>query len=387
MSWSAAESLHRAIKDERREPKSAAHLARTIEDRMFAMCAQGGVVLGSQSMLAAHFGVGRAVVREAIRILEARGSIRTSRGPHGGVIVATPDERATVRNAVQYFQLVGVDRHRIAEADAELRAILSGAQGDRFASHCAFKLYAQIVATMLEAAPDTAAAARSRTRAERLAYELAERIRREHLATGERLGAEDALCDTYGVSRLVLRQAIRILESVGLVSSERGRGRGVVVSTPGPFALINLTHVYFAAHRLNADDTKTLLRRLNVVNARLAALHVDASGRIEIARLRDKLAARRHADPLVWLEAPQLISKIAGNVCIDAFARCLVAYLARAHPEKSVMSAGLSAEVAELFSSVLAAVATGDPSVAERAQFEMQDAVRALFARKDAARA
>jgi hypothetical protein len=73
MSWSAAESLHRAIKDERREPKSAAHRA---HDRRphFAMCAQGGVVLGSQSMLAAHFRIGRAVVREAIRIIEACGT-------------------------------------------------------------------------------------------------------------------------------------------------------------------------------------------------------------------------------------------------------------------------------------------------------------------------
>src|SRR5690606_38374915 len=124
---------------------------------------------------------------------------------------------------------------------------------------------------------------------------------------------ESEISERFNVSRLVARQAARILETAGIVTSERGRGRGLIVSTPGPAVLIGLTHVYFAAHEVEAPQARGLLRGLNTANARLAALHLTVDARRSIEQLRARLTHCGRDDPLAWLEAPQLISRIAGN--------------------------------------------------------------------------
>jgi GntR family transcriptional regulator, transcriptional repressor for pyruvate dehydrogenase complex len=66
------------------------------------------------------------------------------------------------------------------------------------------------------------------------AYELVvERIRRAiHLALyvpGDRLPSERALAEEMGVSRVTVREALRVLEGEGYVKSQRGAGGGPVV--------------------------------------------------------------------------------------------------------------------------------------------------------------
>ena len=58
---------------------------------------QVGTVLGSESDLLERFDVSRAVMREAIRVLEHHGVATMRRGPGGGLIVTAPDARAAVR--------------------------------------------------------------------------------------------------------------------------------------------------------------------------------------------------------------------------------------------------------------------------------------------------
>jgi GntR family transcriptional repressor for pyruvate dehydrogenase complex len=65
---------------------------------------------------------------------------------------------------------------------------------------------------------------------------IAERLRRQiargELAIGERLPPEDELTATYGIARTTLREALRILESQGLLEIRRGRSGGPVVTMP-----------------------------------------------------------------------------------------------------------------------------------------------------------
>ena len=59
-----------------------------------------GVVLGSETELIERYDVSRAILREAVRILEYHGAVRTKRGPLGGLIVTAPDSgRSCVRPA------------------------------------------------------------------------------------------------------------------------------------------------------------------------------------------------------------------------------------------------------------------------------------------------
>ncbi len=60
--------------------------------------------------------------------------------------------------------------------------------------------------------------------AERIAGALTRAIHTGELRAGARLPTEAALCERYGVSRSVVREAISMLRSAGLVVSRRGSG-------------------------------------------------------------------------------------------------------------------------------------------------------------------
>ena len=65
---------------------------------------------------------------------------------------------------------------------------------------------------------------------------IAQRIRRRivtgELPIGERLPAEEELTQEFGIARTTLREALRVLESEGLIKILRGRGGGPIVTRP-----------------------------------------------------------------------------------------------------------------------------------------------------------
>ncbi len=63
---------------------------------------------------------------------------------------------------------------------------------------------------------------------------LAQGIRLGVLVDGDRLPPERELAETFGVSRVTLREAIKALRSAHLVESRRGRGGGTFVVAPRP---------------------------------------------------------------------------------------------------------------------------------------------------------
>ena len=58
----------------------------------------------------------------------------------------------------------------------------------------------------------------------RLARELSASIATGRIRVGEKLPTEQELCDAYGVSRTVVREAISSLRAEGLVASHQGKG-------------------------------------------------------------------------------------------------------------------------------------------------------------------
>src|SRR5262245_2028590 len=65
-----------------------------------------------------------------------------------------------------------------------------------------------------------------------VADQIRQRILRGELAEGQRLPPEDELTVQFGVARTTLREALRVLESQGLISIRRGRTGGPVVTHP-----------------------------------------------------------------------------------------------------------------------------------------------------------
>lgn len=80
-----------------------------------------GVVIGSEAELVGRHQVSRAVLREAVRILEHHSVARMRRGPGGGLVVAEPQPMASIEAMALYL-----DRQRIDVA--ALRTVLAAVQ-------------------------------------------------------------------------------------------------------------------------------------------------------------------------------------------------------------------------------------------------------------------
>ena len=66
-----------------------------------------GEVVGSETELLARYGVSRAVLREAVRLLEHHSVARMRRGPGGGLVVQTPDPTASIHTIALYLNHQG----------------------------------------------------------------------------------------------------------------------------------------------------------------------------------------------------------------------------------------------------------------------------------------
>lgn len=93
---------------------------------------------------------------------------------------------------------------------------------------------------------------------------------------GAALPSERVLCETFGVSRVSVREAIAGLEAMGLITVEHGRGAFVRDSVhdqyAGPFGL------YLIQHREELLELLRVRGALDQLAAEDAALHGTASG-------------------------------------------------------------------------------------------------------------
>src|ERR1700750_1992235 len=85
---------------------------------------------------------------------------------------------------------------------------------------------------MVEVAATERAAGPPREKPQRIADELRAMIVSGRLTEGESLGREPDLLERVGVSRPAVREALRILETEGLITVARGVHGGVIVHEP-----------------------------------------------------------------------------------------------------------------------------------------------------------
>jgi DNA-binding FadR family transcriptional regulator len=96
-------------------PKRAQRLAAQIAQEIIASGWQEGAVLGSEPELISRYGVSRAVLREACRLLEHHHVASMRRGPGGGLIVETPDAAGVAGPAALYLEHAHVSQEALAE--------------------------------------------------------------------------------------------------------------------------------------------------------------------------------------------------------------------------------------------------------------------------------
>lgn len=117
---------------------------------------------------------------------------------------------------------------------------------------------------------------------EKIAQDLMRRILANEFANVNLLPSERALQDTYGVSRTVVREALKLLAARGLVST--GSGQGAVISTNTTAPAIDALALAF--HRADARLGDLLDARL-LVEPAVAALAAANATPLQIRGLQD----------------------------------------------------------------------------------------------------
>jgi GntR family transcriptional repressor for pyruvate dehydrogenase complex len=127
-----------------------------------------------------------------------------------------------------------------------------------------------------------ATAAARESLAARIVRGLGGRILRGTLKPGDRLPSEQALGDTFGVSRAVVREAITSLKADGLVATRQGAGAFVLQSRrAGTF-------------RVAHADLSTLEELIHMMELR-ATVEAEAAGLAALRRSAGQLAGLREA--------------------------------------------------------------------------------------------
>ena len=130
--------------------KCAGRTARLLEEQFIADGWPVGQIYGCETTLSERYGVGRAVVRESARILEARGTARMRRGRHGGLELMAPSV-AQLRDTIGgYCYLINVSRDQIQSA----RLILDRVAAYMATERCAHFEFAPLLERNLVAGPN-----------------------------------------------------------------------------------------------------------------------------------------------------------------------------------------------------------------------------------------
>jgi DNA-binding FadR family transcriptional regulator len=447
-------------------PKLASVVARRIEDDVVARGWPVGTVVGSESDLLERFGVSRAVLREAVRIVEHTGAARMRRGPGGGLVVSEPNRNAVVTAMSVWFSYVGVtigemlevrrplitaaarlaaERRRDAAATAlvdRIDAIAAGgvagpvqlsaleAEIVALAGNPALALFIEAVGDLgvtrltsgrarLEPPPtraeglahldgyrpvvaaiadgDGEAAARRMGRlidvvatrlqdarprrparriddltpgklAERVAGALRDDIERAGWPVGTVIGSETDLIERYGVSRAILREAVRILEHHGAVRTKRGPHGGVVVTAPDSGAIVRSARMILEYDGVTSEQLFEARSVLEVAAVRLAAERATTE---VAADLRKALATEERLGDAAerFMPVHHHLAAATGNRLFELFVDVmgeLVPSRVRADRRTPAGVAALSVEVHRAHDRIVEAIVAGDADMAER---------------------
>ena len=137
---------------------------------------------------------------------------------------------------------------------------------------------------------------RRRLTSPRIAEVVADELRRQivdgELDDGDLLPPQAVLVERFNVSLVSLREALRILETEGLVSVRRGNQGGAVVHAPTKTSAAYMLGLVLQSEHVLLDDLGAALRELEPSCAALAAQRPDRITTIvkELARLNTAMA-------------------------------------------------------------------------------------------------
>jgi DNA-binding FadR family transcriptional regulator len=174
---------------------------------------------------------------------------------------------------------------------------------------------------------------------------------------GALVGAEKDLIEQQGVSRAVLREAVRLLEHHQIARMRRGPGGGLFVVEPSAGAVTKIAAIYLARRGMRPASLGELRTGVEVALAGLAAERIDNAG---VALLREAIGGEHVANDEGEFEAAgdlhAVVAAAAGNRVLELVALVMIRLSTLAWQERRQARA----DVLRAHETIAAAVETRD---------------------------
>ncbi|MCO6451132.1 MAG: FadR family transcriptional regulator [Caldilineales bacterium] len=218
---------------------------------------------------------------------------------------------------------------------------------------------------------------------EQLADALSERIQAEDLKPGDKLPSTAALVEDYGVSRPVVREALKILEGRGVIEMSGGRS-----ATIRPVSGEVLTSFFQRALSFDQDRTRELMEVRYGIEAQSVRLAAERRSEEELTELQELVTRMREVidDPEAYAELDVEFHLLIARATHNSLLLYLVSGIRDAFRDvmreglRHRMSSGERKLVQIAHEQIVNKIAASDPDAASDAMtFHFDDAIRAIF--------
>jgi len=209
------------------------------------------------------------------------------------------------------------------------------------------------------------------TRVEQVTAELRNKILRGYLASNEWLPSEGALAESMGVSRTVIREAMRNLRAQGLVEASQGRRARVRANDPS--VLINSLDAMLQRSEATIYHLLQLRRPLEGEIAALAAEHATQEDLEKLGSTLDELRVARDLEDCIRADVAfhRYLADASHNPLFALFLDTVRALLVRAQ-QKTFPLAGVLLTI-EGHCRILEAIVAREPAAAQQAMLQHLD--------------
>jgi len=203
--------------------------------------------------------------------------------------------------------------------------------------------------------------------AETVARHITQTIVAEDLQPGDLVGTEPELIAREGVSRALLREAVRLLEHHHVARMRRGPGGGLFVLAPSADAVTEVAAIFLARRGMRLDELAEMRTGVEVAITDLAAERIDEAG---IAGLHDALTREENGTDAERVEAVHdlhaVVAAAARNRVLNLVALVLIRLSSLHQFERLApkMQRQIQAEVLRTHTGIAEAVAAGDRELA-----------------------
>ena len=196
-----------------------------------------------------------------------------------------------------------------------------------------------------------------------LAGRLRTLIVQGQFSPGDLLPTEREMVAESGLSRTSVRDALRVLESEGLITTKVGRAGGSMVRLPGRQSAARSVELFVRTHGIRIESLLECRVAVEPTLARLAARHRTAAQLEEMTRLNAQFTASVDDVPLykqINLDWHLAVARASGNEPLTALMEAIAMPIRDASDYQHVTTGELRNGAVRAHSVILKAIADGD---------------------------